>query len=413
MMHNAMQYRLIVKSFLGILLSLISSTSLEVLAQSVPITSTDQKISDLQNQINRLDALLQIRQAEAKRATSIGGIVGAERAILDQALPNVEETSRPFNTDELLKEGSLERLKAESRILIYEGVKQISSNIQERIPNGSTVMIYNEDVLKSLIAVREYEIILDSLIEDYEKIIEELRTLQAQPSESENEFGVLGTSQVLRIPEVATKVTRSVIDFLALFRTDVTVETVAIDARNELEQAILISAFASDMKAKKRVNVFFPSLYAPDLALTNVSEIYGKIRTIKELQQETDNLSGKLEMLPEQSEEIRRQKEALSRLNEQVKLLISFEKLPELQLGLKATEILDNENTLILYIDQVLAYGNNQTLTNLFSGLTIRHAGNVMLNYMLFDRQGKIVAADTLYFHSGFQEFDAPRNNLD
>jgi hypothetical protein len=34
------------------------------------------------------------------------------------------------------------------------------------------------------------------------------------------------------------------------------------------------------------------------------------------------------------------------------------------------------------------------------------------MSYILFDQQGAIVDSDILYYHSGFEQFPAPRNNL-
>lgn len=425
-MPNKLTMRIIFRSLsrttLACFMIFIGSTSLKVMAQSNTQTSTERKIADLQEQIEQLDAILKIRQQEKTRSETIRDIGSSQRNILDASLPQECEVekdqegkfvlkdpncigltpaSRPYTTDELqITDEQLNLLQAESRILIYEGVKQIAERIKEKVPKGSTVLIYDDDLNNSLIAVHEYEMLLGLLKEDYRQIIDRH---QEKGKDSEGrEFGI----PAVLIPEVATKVTRSAIEFLALFRTDVKFAPV-IDVKEELNQTILVSAFASEIKTKKKVNVFFPSLYSPDINL-NVSSFQDN-SPFSRIQQKISEI----EQLKEEAANLITNNEQLNFLNEQANLLISFEKLPELRLGFKAMEILQEQNTYILRMNQVLALGNNQTRTNLFSGVKIRHAGNVMLNYMLFDSEGRTVASDTLYNHSGFQKFKGPRHNLD
>ena len=301
-----------------------------------------------QTTIDQLYALLKIRQAELKRAQAIGGdpsaenaggIVVAERQILDSALPKVTPASEAFTTEELLGEGSLGYLKAESRILIYEGVKQITRSIQDKIPNASTIVIYNDEVLNSLLAVQEYEILLDLLIKDYGFVLSELSTKQP----SDRELGVLGGTQILRLPEVATAVTRSIIDFLALFRTDVDIEAVQFAAKDELEQNILVVSVANNLNKNKKVKVYFPSLYAPDFAVINNSPSDSTFFRIEAKRDQLRSLNQTAKQRFEKSAGLSaEQKLALNGLSRQVDFLLDFGNMPQIQRGYTALDLLNN-----------------------------------------------------------------------
>ncbi|OWY63643.1 hypothetical protein B7486_51940 [cyanobacterium TDX16] len=61
----------------------------------------------------------------------------------------------------------------------------------------------------------------------------------------------------------------------------------------------------------------------------------------------------------------------------------------------KIEEVLTDKGSYILFLD-IRAGGSNRTRRNLFFGSRLRHSGSVIVNYILFDRQGAIKLSDTL-----------------
>lgn len=418
-------------------LSLIGSLVTSVLAQAppTPLTLIDLQIADLQKQIDQLNAQLDVEKALKQRSTVIKDITGTERTIFNDLLPQecdppdsktcigLTNASKPINLTKKNENGlitanitGVNLLLAESRILVYEGIRQISKEIQTKVPNSSTVLIYDEELIKSLVIAQDYSTRLRGLRNDYDKIAQnldgDLFKLTIPSNSSRNEAGIpIPVSQALRTPEILRSVTQSAIEFIALFRTNVDI-TNKDDIIETFDRNVLVSTLGAGMRSQKKVTIFVPSLYTPS-STSATQSVISEIQTIQSSTKRTlDRYRSRIN--PAKQADFSNIETKLNSLEAQSKILFDLAtSTPKITQGYRAMELLQDSNTYVLYIEKVLALGNNQTLTNLWSGITIRHSGNVALNYMLFNRDGAVIAANTLYYHSGFQEFNAPRNNLD
>ena len=213
-------------------------------------------------------------------------------------------------------------------------------------------------------------------------------------------------TQFLRSFEGLTKVTRSVIDFVALFRTRR--EFIEVESRNFLTDKVVATHIAGSILANKEnnIDVYYPNIYASSLDFSDqayYNDALSKINRLNQLlargqQAASGSLAGR--------------NSELTDLNDSTQEFIDGIDKKQLLKGLRAYDIFkQNDNAYILYVDIIYALGNNQSTQSLFSGTTVRHSGNIMLSYILFDKNGSIYNSDLLYYHSGFEEFDSPRDS--
>jgi hypothetical protein len=66
---------------------------------------------------------------------------------------------------------------------------------------------------------------------------------------------------------------------------------------------------------------------------------------------------------------------------------------------------LQEQDSYLLYMKIVKAGGSNQVTRNLFRGSKLSHSGGVIVTYLLFRSDGAIAASDTLHDYSGFKTF--------
>lgn len=379
-------------------------------------TINDPVLQRYQEELLILQKQVELLQKQNEILTEEEAIVGAERTTFDNLLPRVTEASKPL-------EGKVEgsnNLQAESRFMIADGVEKIAATINKRIPKNSTVIIYDDDLLKFL---SEYRLIIaqmDLLNAKYAEYFPEI----ANSSASDKEFGAIPASQALRGFEGLTRVTRSVIDFLALFRT----KREFFDAGeiNFLTKDVLASSIAGTVSAdkNKKIDVYYPKLYTPmqdlfidrkDTSSDSLTFSTPNNKSIKDLLRSKQELNALLERGKKKQENIEPgiEKEALKELNTATEELLNSLDIATVVRGLRAYDLLQQEEqAYILYLKLIYAVGNNQASSNLFSGTTIRHSGNVLLSYILFDKDGMIYNSDLLYYHSGFEKFKSPRDNF-
>lgn len=365
--------------------------------EGLDIHENDPVVRRRQERLRVLEKEIELLEKQQKILEQEKSITGTERKIFDGLLPNVTDASKPLEG----KFEGFENLQAESRFMIIEGVEKIAETIKKRIPNRSTVIIYDTELINFL---SEYQLLnaqLELLIAKYEDYFPE----NIASEQSSNEFGTLfPQTQFLRTFEGLTRVTRSVIDFVALFRTQ--------REFSEVESSFLTDeVLATNIAAKisldntKNIDVYYPNIYVSSYNISKDSETAEFIRK----KQQLSKLLERGEQALKEDSSI----EGLSDLNKTTGEFLETLDISKVFKGLNAYKLLQEaDDPYILYIKLIYALGNNQSSRNLFTGTTIRHSGNVMLSYILFDKEGRIYNSDLLYYHSGFEEFDAPRNNL-
>jgi hypothetical protein len=281
------------------------------------------------------------------------------------------------------------------------------------VPKQSTVVVFDDELLTFLNEYRRLNLEMELIIAKYTDI---LRTQPSFSIEQANEAGIpFPPTQVLRGLELLTRVTRSVIDFVALFRTKRTFSEVEGEAF--LGEHVLASTIAGSLSADKtlQINAYYPSIYAY-LPLSSKTPIAFPTNDRDITITQKDSISDNLESFFLRRQQLQNLQELLStkvpeELKTQTRELLKKYPIERVIKGLVAYELLERENAHLLYVKRIYAVGNNQVTQSLF-GSTSRHSGNVIMSYILFDQQGAIVDSDILYYHSGFEQFPAPRNNL-
>jgi hypothetical protein len=224
-----------------------SSPGLGVDENDPVIARYRERLKVLEEEIKLLNAQKDILDQQQQRAAT-------ERTTFENLLPNVTNASQPLEG----KFTGLGNLQAESRFMILDGVTKMGNTIKKRIPPGTTVIVYDNELLEFMSQFRLITAQLDLLTAKYKDFLPDTKS-------SSRDFASVDfpLTQALRSFEGLTRITRSVIDFLALFRTKR--EFQEIEGKGFLDEKVLASTIAGAISADKstRITVYYPNIYSP------------------------------------------------------------------------------------------------------------------------------------------------------
>ena len=324
-----------------------------------------------------VDPLEDLKQQFAELTARLD-ILKAERAILEYSLPRVTDASLPLTGTTTFAKGEM---TFESRILAYQALQEVvgalAVDINDEAQEISTLVVLDKEKASSVAAYQYYYYLFQSLNEAYE-------------SESSGQESISPSLAVLEAPTI---ILRSVADFLALFRTNTTINNFALTLPREALVAPLARQLRSD--SPHSISVFYPDWYSQDYALIQ-GQLQQLFKSKSEAEASVRNLS---------SEERKGKEERLAALQKTFEsftsVLSKAENLAAISQGAKITQVLSIEGSYVLFFT-LEAGGSNRTTQNLFSGTRTRHSGGVILIYALFNPQGETVTSNTLYYHTGY-----------
>lgn len=326
------------------------------------------------------EAERQLKQAE------LDAKMAAERKKeLESSLPTTQATALEGRTT------IDDKVLIETETLAHGGLRTIAGNIAQDIRpkvNGKPLFIYNSADIGALAAYRAFAGQMKILGDAFDEV--------AKPQMPDPLFGVAS------IP-IATAAVKSVIDLVALFRTDTDIKGMTVT----LDELALVSEVAGAL-AKNNQKVFVSQLYpldiAQNLAGAEVQKRLGEARAKeRDANDRVRQLSGD------------EKEKAQKRLTELQTVLAGYDDALSKAADPNGTSVL---GTLIrgealdrligqghvLYLKVLKAGGSNRVKRNLFTGSRLSHSGGAIANYILFAPDGSVAASRTLSSYTGYRE---------
>jgi hypothetical protein len=333
------------------------------------------------------DPELERLKKELARATAEAQLAEQRTKILTQSMPASDtkalEASTTVDSATII----------ESEILAYEMLRHVARRIATHVAGlikGKSIVMHNEADMTALAMFGTFRTQLGQLAAAFDAVLPE----PAHPP-------VEALSLELIIP-AATMAVKSVIDLLSLFRTQRVITGVAIT----IDDLPFISEVAGALKnCDQPVKVYVPAVYprpgdsaAIAAALDNTRQ--RSIAATDRLNEEGDaakNTAAQERMA--QLEQIRKGYEDFVTHSDGSAAITALVR------GATMDSLLNGGNdAYVLYLKVLKAGGANEAKKSLV-GSSLKHSGGVVVNYMLFDADGTILASSTDRAYSG--ELDA------
>jgi hypothetical protein len=370
-------------------------------------TPAENPNADLEKLKNQLEILKQIvvlqkdiSQAEADRVTQ-------EKNKILNALP--QPTATP-----LAGTATISNFTFENEVLAYRALGSLTGKIFDKVnvSGRPTLIIYNDADVRAM--------------ESYAAVLGQIRSYN-DTYKLLIGGGAESASALLLGPQVGTAFLRSVVDLLALFRTDVKVEGVAII----LDDDAIAARVADGLSSK--FNIYNPKLLLPNMLDAPAmggdnTQAEGLLKSLHSLQ----FLRSLADSTIANSLTDARTKEKLTALNKEVDKFIAAllevdpqtkrsavnglyraEKLmPLLSRGggqsghaSDGNEPNNDANSAnepyLLYLKFIKAGGSHNTKTNLFKGTKMTETGGAIVAFNLFKANGPVTSSGVCYAYIG------------
>lgn len=204
---------------------------------------------------------------------------------------------------------------------------------------------------------------------------------------------------------------KSFLELISLFRTEVDLKGVQIT----LNADAIVAEVAHNL-VQKEILVTYPKVFAPDLFYIEQEEPQKTPATTAPRRATLQLVLKTLFSLKERADKLilanDPKTDKLKAINAAFDQLIGFVMkvddktgIPNLATLHKAEAIynlLDRDNAYVLQLTACAAGGVNKTTNNLFTGSRLYHQGGAVVSYILYDKNGKITDAHTLYEDGAF-----------
>lgn len=346
----------------------------------------------LQNQIAEEKAKLEPksdRQKELDDAEMKAKIAEQKKKALEASTPATEAKALEGKTT------IDDKVTIEAQTMANDSLKAIAGQIANEVQAalGETtpkILIYNDKDLGALVAYRAFLKQIAVLEGAYNSVAPGPQQFIAP----------------LAIP-VAVAAVKSVIDLLALFRSDTEIKGVAIT----MDELALVSEVSGDLAKKNRpvyVSQIYPTDALPagpagetiqkrlDSADAAAVQAAARVKKIADADQKSA-----AEARLKQLDDIRKgYLDALTKIPTDgtalLSILIRGESL--------ATGFGANADVRILYLKILNAGGSNRVTRNLWTGSHLAHSGGAIANYILFAADGSVASGRTVAAYSGYTE---------
>lgn len=274
----------------------------------------------------------------------------------------------------------------EAYILSYQMLDKVADKIVNKIQPalGEAVLIHNAPDLTAVGVYRAFRGQMKELGAEYDAIA---------PIQTEAAIAVVAAAIV-----GVTAAAKSIIDLLALFRSQRDIKGVDV----AMDDLPLISEVAGKLAAKQK-KVYVPQLYPIDLDPAKSADLH---KLLADVRTRAGEATGRVNQLP-----VSPQKEvAAARLKAADEIRMGYENLLT-KVATSETPLLSTllhgaaiEGLLgkahVLYLKVLKASGTNETTKNIFKS-DLEHSGGVIVNFVLFDKDGTVKLASTETAYSG------------
>jgi hypothetical protein len=317
----------------------------------------------------------------------------ADEERLAASLP--ETTTKPLEGVTAMDE----KVTLESEMLAYEAMGEAARRIAAVLggTKGLTALVvYTQDQPELLAAYRVFSGQLAFLEAKYgEALPDRMAILPVLP-------------EVFALPQALIG---SVIDLLALFRTDTTIHGLSFT----MEEVALVSQIARELQASgSAISVVYSNLMLPDACSAGTSVLSELARRLNALSLQKAKCEGVIAQMENQENRDEGTVRRLKALNAQYDALLqSLEKYKEatglsplvkLAKGACIEHWLDDDGSSILFLKVLRAGGGNRVSRNLFTGSKVQYCGGVILSYILIDKDGAVKRSDTIRCFSDFKK---------
>lgn len=335
--------------------------------------------------------------AEALKAAKLqADLAEQRRKALTNSLPSTEAKALEGSTKVDDKAGGME-----TTTLAYASAEAVAAEVARRLKTMKAVervVVHSEADASGL---RQYGLFLAQaglLKQGYASVQETAE----------------GTKVGAESLEPVTAQLKSLIDLVALFRSDV--ELKGRDAT--IDQDALVSALGKQL-AGSSIALYHPKLYPGVPADVTQSPAFQTLSDLEESRRSAEKAVRKAADQKSLAEAVQAEVKArLERLvNIHEALVAQLTKAepaaaPAPLAALLQVDRLHSEHTYVLVLKAVAAGGTVRVTRNLwtfFAAPRVAYSGAAIVNMMLFDRDGKLVLSDVLYQHSGFTPFKVPQ----
>lgn len=288
-------------------------------------------------------------------------------------------------------------------------VKKMAEAIKEAKPGLKTIILYNEQDLTALANYRTVRNELGLLNEGYRSALGKEHTVES-PELPESAAVVPMAALPLFAPVVAGAAVKSVIDLLALFRTDVDIKGAAVT----FDDASLVAVVAKHLRTEYKpadFEVIYSALSVPGLLIApdyNSSELLNDFRKTAILRQEAGIAVASFDAKDANAKTNDPDKEKIAQLkalNAEYDQLLTGTGQLDGKTDISALTILlkgellirkmGNAESAVLLV-KATGGGENMTTRNLFTGGKMFHSGTSILTYLLFTNNGELALSDVL-----------------
>jgi hypothetical protein len=337
------------------------------------------------------DPELQKLQKELDKETLLAEIALQKKKALTESLPPTS-TITPLEG----KTEVDEKVLIEAEILAYRMLDAAATTIATAVAPkaGAAIVIHNGADLAAVGAYRAFSGQMEALAKEYDAI--------AAPSQPDA-LAIAGAAIV-----GITAAVKTVIDLVALFRTDRKIQGVQV----EIMDLALVSEVAGKLAANKK-KVYISELYPLEIQTEHGATVQGDLDRVRQAA-----IAAKLRVdaLVAGADK----EKATARLNALDTIRAAFDDiltrvaaegsgpvLATLIRGAAVETFLKKGN--VLYLKVLKAGGTNETKKNIFgSSKEVQHSGGVIVNYVLFDDDGSVLLSSTVNAYSGEMK-DVPK----
>jgi hypothetical protein len=384
--------------------------------------------------------------AEEQRLKQQKAVAELRRAIAEARKAEFEARYPAAKTDLLEGKTAIGGGLIEGHMIAYFALAEVAETIARKLyeayPNIKVLVVHNDKDANLLSSYGAAMLRLDALKHRYEQVlVMEKAAIAAAPGRTVPSPGVpfVAEGRPKSLPLVlgaATSTAGSVLDFLALFRTDVNLEGKTFDVAED----VLVSETFRALRAQYQngIVLYYPAAVSPNLESFQASALLARLEELYELKDEAEDLSRQI------SEKIRKKTDQLAGLEElstedegNAKTVYDADKLvlendisvlgpatrnlgsvtAQFDMLLKDLLKTDEDSGVSLLIDYlrtenliramngsrnesywltlgvIKAGGNQRTERNLFldlfrRGSRVSHNGGALVKYHLYDRDG-------------------------
>lgn len=332
------------------------------------------------------DPELQRLQREVALATAEAQIAEQRTKILTQSMPASD--TKPLEASTTVDANAI----IESHILAYDMLRHVARRIANHLAtlvDGKPIIVHNDADMSALAMFRTFKTQLDGLAKACDAI------LPPAPKEAPKEAAVKAFGVELAIP-AATMLVKSVIDLIALFRTQRTITGVAITI-DDLAFISEVAGVLANQKPKPS-KVYVPNLYPQPADTKGIAAALDAARdrsiaAQQRIAQEPDaTKKAAAQTRFDQLEQIRKGYEDFVTHSDGSAAIAALVR------GATVDALLNG--AFVLYLKVLKSGGANETKKSLF-GSSLKHSGGVVVNYILFAADGSIMASSTDHSYSG------------